>query len=237
MTTINDQIIGALRLIGVLAEGEFPSPETAQDALTAFNQMLDSWSLERLAIYAMQDQVFNWLPGVQTATLGPTGDFVGVRPIKLDMSTYYRVPNSNLTFVPLIINVEQYNNIIVKDLNTNYPQVLYPNMTNPNIEMSLWPIPDSILEFHFLSVEALAQASSLTTVLAFPPGYLRAFSFGLACEIATMFGISAPPDVARIAKLAKRNIKRINNPRNLASMPKNILNYHGWGYNIYTGGY
>lgn len=38
-TTAGDQINGALRLLGVLAEGETPSSETSQDALFALNQM------------------------------------------------------------------------------------------------------------------------------------------------------------------------------------------------------
>ena len=59
-TTAGDQINAALRLIGSLAEGETPSAATSQDALVALNQMLDSWSTERLAVYATQDQVFTW---------------------------------------------------------------------------------------------------------------------------------------------------------------------------------
>ncbi|MEY2916064.1 MAG: hypothetical protein RL454_993, partial [Actinomycetota bacterium] len=47
-TTAGDQINGALRLLGVLAEGETPSSATSQDALNAMNQMLDSWNTERL---------------------------------------------------------------------------------------------------------------------------------------------------------------------------------------------
>ena len=57
-TTAGDQINAALRLIGQLAEGETPSAATSQDALVALNQMLDSWSTERLAVYSTQDQVY-----------------------------------------------------------------------------------------------------------------------------------------------------------------------------------
>ena len=57
MTTAGDQINGALRLIGQLAEGETPSAATAQDSLTALNQMIDSWSSERLSIFSTQDQI------------------------------------------------------------------------------------------------------------------------------------------------------------------------------------
>jgi len=73
MASANDQINGALRLLGVLAEGETPSAATSQDALTALNQMIDSWNTERLSVFSTQDQVLNWLPNQISNTLGPTG--------------------------------------------------------------------------------------------------------------------------------------------------------------------
>jgi hypothetical protein len=89
MTTAGDQINGALRLLGVLAEGETPSAATSQDALNALNQMIDSWGTEKLSTFTTQEQVFNWLPGLISQTLGPSGDFVGDRPVLMDDATYF----------------------------------------------------------------------------------------------------------------------------------------------------
>ena len=44
-TTAGDQINRALRLLGVLAEGETPSAEVSQDALIALNQMMEMLGL------------------------------------------------------------------------------------------------------------------------------------------------------------------------------------------------
>ena len=93
-TTAADQINGALRLIGMLAEGETPSAATAQDSLSALNQMIDSWNTERLSTFSTQDQVFTWPVNTIHRTLGPTGDFVGNRPILLDDSTYFLDPSN-----------------------------------------------------------------------------------------------------------------------------------------------
>ena len=79
--TAGDQINRALRLLGVLAEGETPSAATSQDALVALNQMIDSWSIERLAVFCTQDQTLTWPAGLITRTLGPSGDFIGLRPV------------------------------------------------------------------------------------------------------------------------------------------------------------
>ena len=54
-TSAGDQINGALRLIGMLAEGETPSAATSADSLTALNQMIDSWNTERLSVFSTQD--------------------------------------------------------------------------------------------------------------------------------------------------------------------------------------
>ena len=89
MATAGDIINGSLRLIGQLAEGETPSSETSADALAAMNQMLDSWSTERLAVYTTQDQNFTWAAAAATKTIGPSGDFIGTRPIQILDSSYF----------------------------------------------------------------------------------------------------------------------------------------------------
>jgi hypothetical protein len=72
--------------------------------------------------------------------------------------------------------------------------------------------------------------------LAFPPGYLRAFKYNLACEIAPEFGMEPPPTVVRIAMTSKRNLKRINNPDDIMSMPYSIVATRQ-RFNIFAGNY
>ena len=235
-TTAGDQINGALRLLGILAEGETPSAATSQDALSALNQMIDSWNTERLMIYNTIDQVFLWTPGLLTQTLGPTGDFVGARPVMLDDSTYFKDPSNGISFGIKFINQQQYDGIAVKTVSSTYPQVMWINMENPNITMTIYPKPTKILEWHFISVQELAQPATLATQLAFPPGYLRAFKYNLACEIAPEFGVEPSPTVSRIAMASKRDLKRQNNPDDIMSMPYSIVATRQ-RYNIFAGNY
>ena len=235
-TTAGDQINGALRLIGQLAEGETPSASTSQDSLTAMNQMLDSWSSERLSVFSTQDQVFSWPPGLKSRTIGPTGDFVGNRPVQLDDSTYFRDPANNISFGIKIINQQQYDGIAVKTVTSTYPQVIWLNMDMPNMDMYIYPVPTKVLEWHFISVTELVEPATLATSLIIPPGYLRAFRFNLACEIAAEFGVEPPPSVQRIAMSSKRNIKRINNPDDIMSLPYAIVATRQ-RFNIFAGNY
>ena len=236
MTTAGEQINGALRLLGVLAEGETPSAETSQDALTALNQMIDSWNTERLSVFSTQDQVFLWPPSQLNQSLGPTGDFVGNRPILLDDATYFRDPQTNVSYGIKLINQQQYDGIAVKTVTSTYPQVMFVNNTYPNIEMYIYPVPLRLLEWHFISVEELTRPAQLATQLTFPPGYLRAFRYNLACEMAPEFGVEPSAQVQRIAMYSKRNLKRVNNPDDIMALPYSIVGTRQ-RYNIYAGNY
>lgn len=235
-STAGDQINGALRLLGMLAEAEEPSAATAQDALRAMDQMIDSWNTERLSVFSTQDQIFMWPPGFKTRSLGPSGDFIGNRPILIDDSSYFRDPASGISFGIKLINQQQYDGIAVKSVTSTYPQVMWVNMEYPNITMTVYPVPTKVLEWHIVSVDELNRPAALDTILALPPGYLRAFKFNLACEIAADFGVEPSAQVSRIAMSSKRNLKRINNPDDIMSIPYSIVATRQ-RFNIFAGNY
>ena len=132
MTTAGELINGALRLIGMLAEGETPSAATSQDALDAMNQMIDSWNTERLSTFSTQDQIFTWPNNQVHRTLGPTGNFVGNRPVLLDDSTYFKDPTTGISYGIKIINQQQYDGIAVKSAPSN--------QTNLSLHQGVTPI-------------------------------------------------------------------------------------------------
>jgi hypothetical protein len=233
--TAGDQINRALRLLGVLAEGETPAAVVSQDALMALHQMIESWNTERLSVFCTQDQVFTWPSGLISRTLGPTGDFVGNRPVLFDDATYFKAPNG-VSYGVKFINQQQYNGIAVKTVTSTYPQVIFVNMTFPNAEMFIYPRPTQDLEWHFVSVQELAQPATLATPLYFPPGYLRAFVYNFAMELSPEFGIEPSPQVKRIAMTSKRDLKRINNPDDIMSLPYAIV-ANRQRFNIYAGNY
>ena len=261
MATTRELLSGAHRLLGLVNSGNVLPEAVYQDNLVALNQMIDSWSTERLAVFCTQDQTYYWEAGARIRTLGPTGDFVYIlatqseipivtqdedyigvddattlRPILLDDSTYFRDPATNVSYGIKFINQLQYNNIAVKTVQSTYPQVMFVNMTFPDITLSVYPVPNRMLEFHFISVQPLANATTLSTDLAFPPGYLRAFRYNLALELAPEFNVEPPPEVRRVAMYSKRNLKRINNPRDLMAMPYSIIARRN-RYNIYAGNF
>jgi hypothetical protein len=264
MATVRELLGGAHRLLGLVNSGNVLPEAVYQDNLVAMNQMIESWDTERLSVFCTQDQTYMWPPGARIQTLGPTGDFlyllgtqsevpiitqgddylaledgnppVAQRPILLDDSTFFRDPSTNVAYGIKFINQLQYNNIAVKTVTSTYPQVMFVNNTFPNITLSVYPVPSRLLEFHFISVQRLANPTTLETNLEFPPGYLRAFRYNLALELAPEFGVAPPPDVRRIAMYSKRDLKRINNPHDVMAMPYSLMARRN-RYNIYAGNY
>lgn len=236
MTTAAELINGSLRLLGVLAEGEEPSVAVMQDSIMAMNQMIQSWDTERLSVFSTQDQIFTWPAYTMSRTIGPTGDFVGNRPIEIDDATYFKDPSSGLSFGVKLINQQQYDGIAFKTVTSTYPQVMWVNNTFPDMELTVYPVPIKALEWHIISVETLTEVSSVATDMYFPPGYLRAFRYNLACELAPEFGVEPSPQVQRIAMSSKRNIKRINFPGDLMAIPYPIVATRQ-RYNIYANNF
>ncbi len=233
--TAGEQINRALRLLGVLAEGETPSASVSQDSLMALNQMIDSWNTERLSTFVTQDQVYTWPAGFISRDLGPSGDFIGNRPILMDDATYYKAPNG-VSYGIKFINQQQYDGIAVKNVTSTYPQVCWVNMGFPNITLTVYPKPTQDLEWHMISVQELDQPADLSTVMYYPPGYLRAFTYNLAMEIAPEFGVEPSPQVSRIAMTSKRDLKRINNPDDVMALPYALV-ANRQRFNIYAGNY
>jgi len=236
MITARTLVGDAHRLLGLTNSGNVLPEAVYQDNLRTMNQMIESWSIERLAIFNTQDQMFTWPTDQIKQTLGPTGDFVGNRPILLDDSTYYRDPGTNVSFGIKTINQQQYDGIAVKTVTSTYPQVMWVNMEYPNISMTIYPKPTRALEWHFISVDELTQPATLNTDLAFPPGYLRAFTYNLAMELAAEFHTEPSIQVKRIAMSSKRNIKRINAPDDIMSLPYALVATRQ-RFNVYAGNY
>lgn len=238
MATAGDQIKAALRLLGVLASGENPEAIESIDALAAFNQMLDSWSTERLSVFCTIDTTVTWPSGQASQTVGPLGDFyIAPCPVLIDDSTYYKV--GDLSYNLNFINQNQYNSIAMKGSTSTLPSVMFvnrvPGESEDKIRLTIWPVPTQDLELHIISVSPLTQIADVTDNLVYPQGYLRAVKYNLAVELAPEFGVEASRTVKQIARDSKRNLKRINNPGDVMGMPGALI----WNgrFNIYTGGF
>ena len=230
MATAGDVINSALRSIGQLAEGETPSAETSADCLTLLNEMLDSWSNERLMAPYLQEESFSLVGGTATYTIGTSQDFNTARPIRVDDASYTLL--NGVSYPLRGINKAQYDSIPVKATQNTFPSVFYYEASYPNASITFYEVPNATLTFKMVSWKMQTTMASLATSFSVQPGEIRAIRANLAIEIASQFGVEAPQSVRIAAIQSKRNLKRVNNPNDVLSMPSSILRRIGQG-NIY----
>ncbi len=99
-TSANDLVTGALRKIGALAAGETPNANDSTDALQVMNDMLESWSADKLFVYAGVENILTWTPGQYQYTIGnPTqGTFSGFTTAGSPIITGITTTSLNITF-------------------------------------------------------------------------------------------------------------------------------------------
>ena len=204
-------ITRAMRLARVIGKGETPDDDEAADGLTALNAMLDSWSTERLFVYAVRDETFTWASAAASRTIGAAGDFVTTRPVQVDGSSYFT--SNGIDYGIKLLNSDAYSAIPDKSVQNSFPRFLYVDYTSSAlVTLYAFEVPSASLTFHLRSWRILQSFSALTTALALPPGNQRAIEYSLAEEFAPEYGVEVPASVSRIAAKARSNIKRINNP-------------------------
>lgn len=237
MSTARDLIAGSLRILGAVATGETPSANEQNDALSALNDMLDSWSTEGLIVPNKVREVFPLVPGQAAYAMGVgAADFNTVRPLEITTALIQLLASSPLTELPMdILNQQQFAEIRIKPIQSTIPLVIYPENTFPNETLNLWPVPSAANSLVLYSMKPLVNLATPSTVISLPPGYARALRYGLAQELAPEFGKELSMGAMEIAAESKANIKRRNSKPVLLKTDE-ALQRPGRGFNFYTGG-
>lgn len=235
-TTASDILTYAARAIGYLGKTETLSAADANLALVAFNNMLDSWSLEKLNSYVELQRNFTMVAGTQSYTIGSGGVINTTRPTDIT-SAFVRDSNSN-DYPMFIINRQDWDNIGDKTITSQIPDQLFYSSDYPLGTIYIFPIPLLGYTVYYNST-TLQTTFVLTDTLSVPPGYLRAYVLNLAVELVTT-GFPMLLDARGEKRLlfnaaeAKGNIKRMNLKEVKAEYDPSIVSRSQATYNIYS---
>lgn len=211
MTPVRTLITQSLKDLGAIAVGETPTAEESNDALEALNQMVETWQTESLVVYAKNQQIFTYpVTGQKSYTIGPTGDFVTARPIRID-AAYNRDTNDNDYALYVAKDFSDYSQLITKDVSAQIQTVIYYDPTYPNGTLYNWPTPsDSGYRLVLWTWTSVTSFTSLDDVITLPPGYERALRSNLAVDLSPRYGRQIMPALAGAAVESKAQIKRTN---------------------------
>lgn len=235
MATPSTMIIRALQLIGEKGIGDSLTANEQTAYLSALNAMMESWSLERLMVYQILDEVFALTAGDGSYTIGSGGDFNTTRPIKIDGAVIRDSDNSDCGVE--ILGADAWRRIVQKTSTGNsYPQYLYYDSAYSSAlgTINLYPEPQASLSIVLSSWKQLQTFALISTTVALPPGYQRAIEYNLAIELAGGF-IDPAQSVVKIARESKAAIKRVNLPDLSMTLNPAIAGMGRGGASILTG--
>lgn len=214
-----------MRKVGITAAGETPTADEANDALSDLNDLLETMSLDNLFVWGSASAPFVTVAGQATRTIGPTGQFVTDRPVRI---TNAFTTVNGVDFPIEIIGQEEYDNITLKTQQQQIVERMAYVNDFPNGLLYMWPVPSAAVPIVIGIDRVLSSVASTATVMTFPPGYLNFMMHALGIKIAPEYGVEPMQAVVNIAQNARAALKRANKLRRKASVDPALLR----GYSI-----
>ena len=240
MTTFAQVITRAGKAIRYLGRTEVLSAQDANDGLTCFNAMLDSWSNERLLSFVVLERSFTLTVNKSQYTIGTNGtpDISTTRP--LDILQAYVQDSGGNNFLMNIKTRDWWNQIGNRGatVTSQIPTDLFYDPQYPNGVINIFPIPLIAYTVYYDSTQNQVDGSNLTDSISMPLGYEQAYVLNLALEMISQ-GFPAmlnPTEMAVLVKNAadaKANIKRTNIKDVIANYDAAIVSRSYASYNIY----
>lgn len=133
------------------------------------------------------------------------------------------------------LTMDEYSAIGTKNITMKYPMKWYDNGDYPLRTISIWPVPSERGVIQLWLWQPLTTDITIDDNIVFPTGYERALRFALAVELASEFGKEIPVNVARIAKMSKSVIKRLNSKPKFLKGDMSIASNETALFNYVTG--
>jgi hypothetical protein len=217
--TGNSVIRSALRMLGVIGEGETPSASESADVLEALNSMLDSWNTRRVNLYTIAFSDYPLVTGTQSYTIGTGGDFNQARPVKIQNASILigdagGTPAVDKVRLPLdLINSQQWSVIKSQTAQSTVPEAMYPDYAFPLCNLRFWPVPTFSgtaprVEIYYWTI--LAAFADLTSSYTLPPGYELAIKSNLALLIAPEYDQVASQELIKTATESFDSLRALN---------------------------
>lgn len=241
MATGIQLITRSMQALGILGRTEVPSAGEANDALTAFNAMLDSWSNgEDLMSFVVLERSFPLVVGTASYTIGTGGVVNTARPN--DITQAYILDPIGNKFLMEILPRDKWNQIgnVSSIITSQIPSTMFYDPQYPLGVINIFPTPLLNYTCYFDSTQDQVDFTTLTQSLSMPPGYERAMVLNLALELMAA-GFPCLLDEKALARLignaseAKANVKRTNIKEVIADYDEALVSNSYASYNIFRG--
>lgn len=185
-TITRDQLIyGALRLAGVIAQGETPSASQVSDAATTLNMLVKAWMADGMPLWA-----------IRTVTITPVANqntYTYNTPKLLKPLQAWNRQTASQVDIPMRMISRQEYNILGNKSTTGNPIQLFFNPDRDSTEIKLFPTPDSNAAaqnvIYIVAQVPYQDFNSATDTPDFPQEWYEAIKYGLAVRLAGEYNI------------------------------------------------
>lgn len=189
-TTRDDIIKGALRILGVISQGQTPDTAQVTDSAEALNMLIKAWASEGLPIWIIKKQSITLSSGVNSYSIG-LGETVNVaKPIKIYQALLHGTSDS--VDIPLVsLTQEEYQRLSQKSSSGQPVQYYYENLRSTG-NLYVYPTPDttaaSAKTVQIIYQSPYADFDSASDEPDIPQEGIRALKWALASELAFEYG-------------------------------------------------
>lgn len=185
--TRDDIIKRALRLIGVIAQGETPTTEQVTEAAMALNGLVKAWAADGMPLWAIKQRVVTLVAGQSTYTLQTP------KPLKV-FQAWNHSTTSNIDIPIRVITKQEYNILGNKTTAGNPIQVYYDPRRDVG-ELHVFPVPTSVEatanQIYLVYQAPFEDFDASTDNPDFPQEWYDAIAYGLATRLAPEYGVDA----------------------------------------------
>jgi hypothetical protein len=193
-TTTRDEIIKrALRLLGVIAQGQTPNTDQYTEGSIALNSLVKAWQADGMPLWAIKQYAMPLVQGQNAYPIG-TGLQVDIaKPLKV-YQAWLHDEDTNID-VPMRILTRQEYNILGNKATVGMPiQIFYEPLRDHGV-MHVFPTTDSYSELHkklyFVYQRPFEDFDAATDNPDFPQEWYDAVTYGLATRLAPEYGLPA----------------------------------------------
>lgn len=193
--TRDDIIKRALRILGVLAQGETPTADQTTEAAIALNGLVKAWQADGMPLWAIKTYSMSLSTGKKEYKIGETQtlpDIAIPKPLKVLQAWYHN--NTSNVDVPLrIVTQQQYNMLGNKETIGMPIQLWYQPKTDFGT-LTVYEVPNQYTEdnitLSFVYQAPFKDFDSSTDIPDFPQEWYDAITYGLACRLAPEYGVA-----------------------------------------------
>lgn len=187
-----DQLInGALRMLGVVAQGESATATQLSEGAEALNMMVKAWEADGMPLWGLTEYQMTLTASTNTYTVG-TGQTVDIaKPLKI-LQAWQRNTASDVD-VPMRILTKQEYNILGNKTSEGVPIQMYYNPQLSTGQIKLFPTPSasaaSDYTVFFVYQRPFEDFTTGADTPDFPQEWLEALKYGLAVRLAPEYGV------------------------------------------------